>query len=276
MFWESRWFSLGGAKHRQIDHILLSASLQASLKMSVVSRIKNTEKPEQASYREYCSTDFKVTTTWWLHQLIIYLSVFTFSELQLYLPFPSHAGISWAIHTVRISPRFATYIGIRYETPPISTCLYPNCLICGGAKRLQKSAADKGWTDSSLYWVSEEAQIVCNTIDDIIYNLIRLFMPSTASSADCHRFISTWESQFLFNIKVLFAFLVETLKFLETHLSLRCLALLMDCSQKIVSLKRGEPWCFFSQYFHHTLLSCKSVPVGGYCHLDKDRALMGW
>lgn len=162
-----------------------------------VSRIKNTEKPERASYQQNCSTDFKVIATWWLHQVnYIFICLHIFKELQLCLPLPTHAGISWAIHAVRISPRFATYTGICYETPPISTCQYPNCLICGGAKRLQKSAADKGWTDSSLYWVAEETQIVwewCNTIDDIIYNLIRFFMPSTASSADCHRFISTWQ-----------------------------------------------------------------------------------
>lgn len=184
-------------------------SVNFSVNVCTVSRIKNTEKPEQANYRKNCSTDSKVISTWWLYQVnFIFICLHIFKELQLYLSFPSHAGISWAIHTVRISPRFATYIGIRYETPPISTCQNLNCLICGGAKRLQKSTTDNGWADSSLCWVAEGAQILwawCNAIDDI-YNLIRLFMPSTASSADCHGFISIWQSQFLFNIKVLLAF----------------------------------------------------------------------
>lgn len=63
-------------------------------------------------------------------------------------------------------------------------------------------------------------------------------MPSTTSPSDRHRFISTRQSQVLFNIKVLFIFLVETLRFQGIHLSLRCLVLSTDCSQSILSFKK--------------------------------------
>lgn len=48
-----------------------SRCLEASQEMPI-SRIKNTEKPEQANYEENCSTDFKVITP--SSELYIYLS----------------------------------------------------------------------------------------------------------------------------------------------------------------------------------------------------------
>lgn len=71
------------------------------------------EKPQQTDYLQNHSADFKPMATNSI-KWIIYLFVFMLAKKNcLQLPPPAHSGISWTMHAGRVSPRFATDIGIR-------------------------------------------------------------------------------------------------------------------------------------------------------------------
>ena len=103
-----------------------------------VSRKNSAEKPEQTDYGHNRSIDFKaIATDSRSSELYIYLSSHLQRRTATLLAF---SNTFWHILNHSRSQDFTQICQIywhpqRTETPPISTCQCPNCLIYGGAKR---------------------------------------------------------------------------------------------------------------------------------------------